>query len=126
MAPQKLRAFPTTTPIVSPKEYEGNNKVKLSGRILNVMTSLPTQIISDYNKETKQYFWDVEAVRGNSALYSSQHFLVEHSDWETHVIAWTGELINKNKNTSSLTAENLQDDPLYLDEDDKKILKKIM
>ena len=61
------------------------------------MTSLPTQIISDYNKETKQYFWDVEAVRGNSALYSSQHFLVEHSDWETHVIAWTGELINKNK-----------------------------
>lgn len=124
MAPQKLRAFPTTTPVVSPKEYEGNNKVKLSGRILNVMTSLPTQIISDYNKETKQYFWDVEAVRGNSALYSSQHFLVEHSDWETHVIAWTGELINKNKNTSSLTAENLQDDPLYLDEDDKKDIEK--
>ena len=51
------------------------------------MTSLPLQIISDYDNKTGQYYWDVETVRGNSALYSSQHFLAENKEWETHLIA---------------------------------------
>ncbi|KAL6453649.1 TPS2 Trehalose-phosphatase [Candida maltosa Xu316] len=88
------------------------------------MTSLPSKIISDFDKNTGQYYWDVESVRGNSASYASQQFLVEDTEWETHIIAWTGELINKKKNTSSLTAENLQDDPLYLDEEDKNDIEK--
>ena len=36
----------------------------------------------------------------------------------------TGELINKKKDTSSLTADTLQDDPLYLDEEDKLKIEK--
>lgn len=126
MAPQQVNAFSANGSIPSPKEFEGKGKLKLSGRILNVMTSLPLQIISDYDNKTGQYYWDVETVRGNSALYSSQHFLAENKEWETHLIAWTGELINKKKDTSSLTADTLQDDPLYLDEEDKlKIEKKL-
>ncbi|CAI5757602.1 unnamed protein product [Candida verbasci] len=104
---------------VSPKDYENDPKVKLSGRILNVMTSLPTKIVRNYDKKTQSYSWDVEMVRGNSALFSSQTFLDNESPWESHLIAWTGELVNKIQNTSQITTENIKDDPLYLDEDDK-------
>lgn len=115
---------PASGPMVSPKDYAENSKVKLSGRILNVMTTLPTQIVSQYDPKTGLYVWDVEVFRGNSALFSSQSFLQQHSDWETHLIAWTGELKNKAENTINLTADNLQDDPLYLDEEDKAEIEK--
>ncbi|KAI3403894.2 TPS2 [Candida oxycetoniae] len=116
----QFKATPANGHIVSPKDFVNNDKVKLSGRILNVMTTLPTQIVSSFDAERGQYVWDVETLRGNSALFSSQAFLHQHSDWETHLVAWTGELKNKSKNTVNLTADNLQDDPLYLDQDDKE------
>lgn len=50
--------------------------------------------------------------------------LQQHTDWETHVIAWTGELKNKVKNTVNVTADNLEDDPLYLDDEDKGEIEK--
>ncbi|KAG7662988.1 TPS2 [[Candida] subhashii] len=104
--------------IISPKDYAANPKAKLSGRILNVMTSLPTQIINNIDSSTGQYYWDVEPVRGNSALYSSQTFLEQHSDWESHLIAWTGE-INTSKNPNWFANGEGIDDALYLDDEDK-------
>ncbi|CAK9438638.1 uncharacterized protein LODBEIA_P28620 [Lodderomyces beijingensis] len=115
----QLKVTPADGHIVSPADFAQNDKVQLSGRIINVMTTLPTQIVSQYDSKSEQYRWDVELVRGNSALFSSQSFLSQHSDWETHLVAWTGELKNKSENTFRLTAEELQDDPLYLDEEDK-------
>ncbi|KAI5966260.1 TPS2 [Candida pseudojiufengensis] len=121
---EQLKVTPANGYTVSPKDFESNNKVKLSGRILNVMTTLPTQIVSNYDPKNNHYYWEVDPFRGNSALFSSQSFLQQHSDWETHLIAWTGELKNKSKNTVNLTSETLEDDPLYLDEEDKEEIEK--
>ncbi|CAH2351452.1 trehalose-phosphatase [[Candida] railenensis] len=119
-----------TFKMVSPKDFQANENMKLSGRVINVMTMLPTQIVKttgDDNQDT----WSVQPVTGNSALYSSQQFLDQNTDWETHLVGWTGEVVNKTKsfvsssfatpnvNPSSITAENIQDDPLYLDDQDK-------
>ncbi|KAK6456299.1 threalose-6-phosphate phosphatase [Scheffersomyces xylosifermentans] len=120
----QLSAYPSVSKIVSPNDYKDNSKIKLSGRVLNVMTSLPTQIYKNLDPQTNEYSWDVEPVRGNSALYSSQFFLDQHTEWETHLIAWTGELVNNtNLSMPSANQENIQDDPLYLDEKDKSELE---
>jgi trehalose 6-phosphate synthase/phosphatase len=120
---EQLYAYPATGKVVAPSDYSGNEKLKLSGRIINVMTSLPTQIYKNKSKQGSGY-WDVEPVHGNSALYSSHFFLDQHTEWETHLVAWTGELVNKTNQTSSVTADNIRDDPLYLDEEDKDDLEK--
>lgn len=120
----QLKVSPANIHAVSPKDFANNDKVKLSGRILNVLTTLPTQIVSNYDSETNRYYWDVDIVHGTLALFSSQSFLQQHTDWETHVIAWTGELKNKVKNTVNVTADNLEDDPLYLDDEDKDEIEK--
>lgn len=112
MSLHNLFAYPLDGKAVSPDDYKDNDKLKLSGRILNVLPLLPTQIYKSLDDT-----WDVEPVRGNSALYSAHFFLDKHTDWETHLIGWTGELINKTNR--SVKVENLQDDPLYLDEQDK-------
>lgn len=116
----ELKAYPAQGPVVSPKDYAANEKLGLSGRILNVVTSLPTQI-SRRNSGPDTY-WDVEPVRGQSALYSSLFFLQQQTDWESHIVGWTGELINKTNYTSDLGVD-LHSDPLYLDEDDKVALE---
>ncbi|EGW34937.1 trehalose-6-phosphate phosphatase [Spathaspora passalidarum NRRL Y-27907] len=118
---EELKAYPADCSTVSPKDYANHTHAKLSGRILNVMTTLPTQIISNYDPSSGDYLWDVEAVRGNSALYSSQHFLDQHSDWESHLIAWTGE-INASKVTRWQNGDNV-DDALYLVDEDKQELE---
>ncbi|GME76724.1 unnamed protein product [[Candida] boidinii] len=64
--------------------------LKLSGRIINVMSQLPHQI---YKKKENE--WDVKRLRGNSALYSSNSFLDQQTNWETHLVAWTGELLTQ-------------------------------
>lgn len=107
----ELFAYQSESKVILPKD----SPAELSGRVLNVMTLLPTQIYKDGT-------WKVEPVRGNSALYSSYFFLDQHTDWETHLIAWTGELINKT-GESTVTADNIKDDPLYLDDHDKTDLE---
>lgn len=118
----ELKAFPSDKPVVSPGQYKDNERLQLSGRIINVMTLLPTQIYKKSEADLSLY-WDVEPVRGQSALYSSQFFLQQKTDWETHLVGWTGELVNSTNKTSNLDAENIQDDPLYLDESDKASLE---
>lgn len=119
----ELMAFPADIKVVSPKDFENGKESKLSGRVLNVVTSLPTRICKKVEPKTSIPYWDVEPVRGQSALYSSLFFLQHESDWETHVIGWTGELVNKTNKTSDLTADNIRGDPLYLDDEDKKELE---
>lgn len=116
-------AYPSSRRVVSPKDFEGNDKLKLSGRVLNVLPLLPTQIYKTVDSSTNNEIWDVEPVRGNSALYSSQFFLDQQTEWETHLIGWTGELVNKVNSTTKVLSENIQDDPLYLDDRDKEELE---
>lgn len=119
--------YPSDFPTVSHKDFASNKNLKLSGRVINVMTMLPQQVVKT-TKEDNRDSWSVEPVTGNSALYSSQYFLDQETEWETHLVGWTGELVNKTKafTTSSEVlsdshhdADTVQDDPLYLDEEDK-------
>lgn len=120
---EELQAYPSETPVVSPKQFASDDKLKLSGRIIEVVASLPTQICKKSEDDSSQTYWDVEPIRGQLALYSSLFFLQQHTDWETHIVGWTGELVNKSNTTSNLDLDNIQDDPLYLDSDDKEVLK---
>lgn len=95
---------------VSPEDFPSN--LKLSGRIINCMTQLPYQIT-----KTETNTWDVTSLRGSSALYASNMSLSAESDWETHLVGWTGEIetdqpIKRLNDISEL-------DPLYLSEEDK-------
>lgn len=127
---EELFAYPSDTKTISPDDFADNPNLKLSGRVINVMTMLPTQIHKTADENNKES-WTVEPVRGNSALYSSQFFLEQQTKWETHLVAWTGELVNKTKRSgalnpsgsSSVSTENIQDDPLYLDDNDKADLE---
>lgn len=113
----ELFAYPSDSKVVSPKDFP-DSSVKLTGRVLNVMTLLPAQIYKSKDS------WEVEPVRGNSALYLSHFFLAQHSDWETHLIAWTGELIDElDRPLIGSSTDNLQDNPLYLDESEKERLE---
>lgn len=118
---EELRASPSLTPIVAPLQYADNDKLKLSGRVINVVTSLPSQICK--KDDTGTPYWTVEPVRGQSALHLSLFFLQEETQWESHLVGWTGELVNKSNKTSNLYTEHIEDDPLYLDESDKADLE---
>ncbi|KAF3992302.1 hypothetical protein FT663_02359 [Candidozyma haemuli var. vulneris] len=121
----QLKAYPSDTPTVSPKAYANNEKLSLSGRVLSVVSSLPTQI-SKVNSASGQTTWSVDPIRGQSALYSSVLFLQHETDWESHLIGWTGELVNKSSKLSNLHSDNIKEDPLYLDDEDKSDLEKKM
>lgn len=84
--------YPSDTKTISPKNYVS----RVSGRVLNVMTQLPTHIykVADENGDG---LWDTEATRGNSALYSSHFFSEQYTEWENHLIAWSGELEYRNE-----------------------------
>ncbi|ODV86331.1 glycosyltransferase family 20 protein [[Candida] arabinofermentans NRRL YB-2248] len=105
--------IPTET-IIPSKYIHGN--FKPSGRILNCMTQLPNQVY-----KSKEGVWEVKPLRGNSALYASNQFLQESSEWETHLIAWTGELFADNETIPHSIPTNalIENDPLYLDDSDK-------
>ncbi|ODV58845.1 trehalose-phosphatase TPS2 [Ascoidea rubescens DSM 1968] len=101
---------------------------KLSGRVLFATTIIPNQIYKNTSSQTKND-WTIKHLRGNSALYSSFYFLDQQTDWQTHLIAWTGELIphdkffttsnNSNINNPIPTNSIDESDPLYLTEDEK-------
>ncbi|KAI0465458.1 hypothetical protein LJB42_000693 [Komagataella kurtzmanii] len=100
---------------------EDTKDLGCTGRILNVMSLLPNQIFK--NSEGQ---WDVKPVRGNSALYSSNDYLIHNTGWETHLIGWTGELYNSDELQPRSIVSNLESDPLYLSEDDKTALTEKM
>lgn len=110
---EDLFAYKSDEKIISPKDFLSHKNVKFSGRILNCMTTIPNQIFKEQDS------WKVEPIRGQSSLYSSHFFLSRHTDWETHLIGWTGEIVNRQSNINFVTADNIQDDPLYLNDQDK-------
>lgn len=112
----ELKAFPATTPVVTPQEFAGSKRLNLSGRILQVVLSLPTQICK--RTENGESFWAVEPVRGQLALYLLLLFLQQQTQWESHIVGWTGELVNKTDRALDV-ASDIRDDPLYLDDEDK-------
>jgi trehalose 6-phosphate synthase/phosphatase len=109
---EHIFAYLSDTKVVSPDDFKDNENIKLSGRILNAMTSLPMQICR--NNVNGEIEWEVKPVRGNSALYSSHYFLQQHTEWEEHLIAWTGELVDKVDSD-----EDIHDDPLYISDKTK-------
>lgn len=120
---EELKAFPSKTKIVSPADYPEYGSDLLSGRILNVVSTLPSKITRKKSKDGSGEYWDVDAVRGQSALYSSLFFLRDQTEWESHIVGWTGELANETDKNSDLT-QSIQDDPLYLDLEDREDLEK--
>lgn len=119
---EELKASPADKKIVSPAQFKDHEKLKLSGRVISVVTSLPSQICK--KDDTGTPYWTVESVRGQSALHLSLFFLQEQTDWETHLVGWTGELVNKSNEVSNLYTSDIENDPLYLDESDKADLEK--
>lgn len=117
-----LLAFPSDGKVVLPKDLTGEKGPKLSGRILNVMAALPTRIYKTVDDESEEPYWKVEGVRGNSALYSSHFFLEQQTEWETHMIAWTGELLDKTPKGG--LGDTVEDGTSQLKEEDKKALEK--
>lgn len=120
---------------ISPKDFPSD--LKLSGRIINCMTQLPNGITKNDDGTFK-----ISQLRGSSALYASNKFLADETDWETHLVAWTGEINSPNVKISNKVKEitaahnsnsapnssttngaqtsyNYETDPLYLTEDDK-------
>ncbi|ODQ77235.1 glycosyltransferase family 20 protein [Babjeviella inositovora NRRL Y-12698] len=112
-----------------------------SGRIINVTTTLPTQI---YKNDETNGEWAIRPISGNSALYASHRFL-ESSSWETHIVGWTGELHystaiipqhhgNASNTTHSnnneleecvhASADRTETDPLYLSEAEKTAIER--
>lgn len=122
----EFQTFPADTEMVTPAAYQKDQNSKLSGRILNVVSSLPTKISKKIDSHNNTYFWDVEPKRGQSALSSSLFFLLQQTEWENHIVGWTGELDNKTNRVSDLFSDNMEADPLYLDEADKKDLERKM
>ncbi|PSK39045.1 trehalose-phosphatase [Candidozyma pseudohaemuli] len=114
----QLKAYPADTPTISPKAYANDKKLSLSGRVLSVVLSLPTQICK-VNEPLGGSTWSVAPIRGQLALYLSVLFLQHETDWESHLIGWTGELVNKTSILSNLHLDNIKEDPLYLDDEDK-------
>ncbi|ODQ67122.1 phosphatase subunit of the trehalose-6-phosphate synthase/phosphatase complex [Nadsonia fulvescens var. elongata DSM 6958] len=62
--------------------------LKASGRIINVTVNLPYQIYKTENDDA----WKVRQRRGNAALFSSNEYLNKETEWESILVAWTGEL----------------------------------
>lgn len=112
--------FPATCPVILPQDVaaDGSDASASSGRIINVLTTMPTQIVRDIGKNGAPE-WSVEAIHGQLALFSLSNFLAQHTLWETHLVAWTGELVDKIRDTDRITAEEISDDPLYLTAQDK-------
>lgn len=102
--------------MITPDQYKKSG-VPVSGRILNCVTQLPGQIFRTHDKR-----WDVKSLRGSSALYASNKYLQTHTDWETHLIGWTGELYEENETVprSIPEAQKIENDPLYLSNEDKQ------
>ncbi|KAG0679668.1 threalose-6-phosphate phosphatase [Pichia californica] len=126
-------------PWPGPKNF--SSELNLSGRIINCMTQLPNAIT-----KTSDGNFKISQLRGSSALYSSNKFLADETEWETHLVAWTGEinsprinistkvedLTNSNKNNHNLHSNGINDkeiydgDPLYLNEDHKDSITKLI
>lgn len=96
---------------MKPSDFEGK---KLSGRIISAFTRAPYQIY----KEDADSEWQVDGLTGNSALLSAFAHLDAESEWENHLVAWTGELQIKNKNG------NITEESYYLDSQDKEMIEK--
>ncbi|KGK40243.1 hypothetical protein JL09_g569 [Pichia kudriavzevii] len=107
---------------INPKDFPKD--LKLSGRIINCMTQLPVEINKSVNGE-----WKVTHLRGSSALYASNQSLYDETEWETHLVGWTGEI--KSSTTINMEVdqlgqprhqETINSDPLYLSQNDKDIV----
>lgn len=73
---------------------------RASGRVLVAMNLLPTELYADPSASSLSLH--VRKRRGNSALYSAQSYL-ESSDWDTVLVAWTGEIADLDDPDSALT-----------------------
>lgn len=71
------------------------------------------------SQRTNKY-QQIKHLAGNSALLSAFHYLDTQSEWENHLIAWTGELNIRNKSISP------SDEAYYLDSEDRNNIEKLI
>lgn len=109
--------FPKIQEWPSPSDFSSD--LNLSGRIINCMTQLPNEI----TKNSTCNSWNVSPLRGSSALYASNKFLSDETEWETHLVAWTGEITSTSNSVSNdmhtINRDSFEHDPLYLTKTDK-------
>lgn len=92
-----------------------DNSPKKRQRIINCVTQLPYKIqLGESNDD-----WKISATTGNSALFSSLEYLqFDSTEYEQHVVGWTGEITRTERNLFTREAkekpQDLDDDPLYL------------
>ncbi|SCW04322.1 LAFE_0H10990g1_1 [Lachancea fermentati] len=117
----------------------------VSGRIINCVSQLPYKISRNDSLDpatgTKGCGWQITPVMGNSALYSSLYYLRDSSQWEEHVVGWTGEIDPGNgfayvastdqpapvsDKDSKYMGGDASEDPLYLSKEEKRVLAEML
>ncbi|KAK9457874.1 glycosyltransferase family 20-domain-containing protein [Dipodascopsis uninucleata] len=83
-----FEAFQPTSPLAS--------SIQSSGRVITALNLLPYELYTDP--------LHVRNRRGNSALYSGQSYLEKGTEWETVLVAWTGEIINYDERIAAQVA----------------------
>lgn len=79
-------------------------RLNLSGRVINALSNLPHAVV--YNGEQN---FSIRHRRGNSALYSSLSFINQQTDWESVIVAWTGEIESTLNPVDNLPQEDVED-----------------
>lgn len=98
-APSSSSTPPDPLTLNNPKSYplihcpqDTPEHLKISGRIINALSNLPHAIV--HNPDTNTF--DIRHRRGNSALYSALNLIKSHKEWESVIVAWTGEIESTN------------------------------
>lgn len=79
-------------------------RLNLSGRVINALPNLPHAII-----HTGEQKFDIRHRRGNSALYSALTFIKQQTEWESVIVAWTGEIETTPNPADNVPQEDVED-----------------
>lgn len=66
---------------------QASSRLELSGRVINALSNLPHAIVHKGDQK-----FEIRHRRGNSALYSAMSFIKQQTEWESVIVAWTGEI----------------------------------
>lgn len=79
-------------------------RINLSGRVISVLSNLPHAIV--HAGEEK---FHIRHRRGNSAQYSALSFIKQQTDWESIIVAWTGEIESTPNPVDNMPQEDVED-----------------
>lgn len=92
-------------------------RLNLSGRVINVLSNLPHAVVHTGDQQ-----FDIRHRRGNSALYSALSFIKQQTEWESLVVAWTGEIETTTDPADNIPQDDVEDlTPEKMDELEGKL-----